>query len=303
MIRIETSAELREVLGRFRADGRTIGFVPTMGYLHEGHLALCDAANAAADVVVMSIFVNPLQFGEGEDLDRYPRDLERDASLAAGRDVDILFTPDAGEIYPHGPVAVRVRAPGLEDRLCGAFRPGHFEGVLTVVAKLFNIVRPDVAVFGQKDLQQAALIRRMAQDLNFPVAIEIAPVVREPDGLALSSRNVYLSPAERASALALSRALAAAQAAFAAGQVEAGAVVAAARATLDAVPGVEVQYVELVDTQTLDTPAQARVGDAVAVAAFVGATRLIDNHVLDHSDNQVPWHDGDRAAGQSREPS
>jgi pantoate--beta-alanine ligase len=279
MKRIDGIAALRRTLAELRAGNARIGLVPTMGYLHEGHLALCDAARAACDVVVMSIFVNPLQFGAGEDLERYPRAPERDAELAAGRGVDVLFAPSVEEMYPHGPGAVRVTAP--TDRLCGAFRPGHFEGVLTVVAKLFGIAAPDVAVFGRKDLQQAVLIRRMVQELDMPVAVAIAPIVREPDGLAMSSRNVYLSPAERQSAQALYRALLAAQEVFTGGETDPAELLAAARSILRGEPGVSVQYAELVDTASLDTPGRARRGDAVAVAAFVGATRLIDNHVLE----------------------
>jgi pantoate--beta-alanine ligase len=278
---IKSIAELRRVIREARAGGARIGFVPTMGYLHQGHLGLVDAARQASDVVVMSIFVNPLQFGAGEDLDRYPRDLARDAELARGRGVDLLFTPSSDEMYPHGTAVVRVNAPGLSDRLCGAFRPGHFEGVLTVVAKLFGIVQPDIAVFGQKDLQQSVLIRRMVQDLDMPVHIEVAPVVREDDGLAMSSRNVYLSPAERTSALALYSALRRARDVFDSGETASPALVAAARQVLDQHSGVSAQYVEVVDTRTLETPDQARVGDAVAVAAHVGGTRLIDNLVLE----------------------
>jgi pantoate--beta-alanine ligase len=273
-------APLRDALAELRAAGARIGFVPTMGSLHEGHLALCDVARATCDTVVMSIFVNPLQFGPGEDLDRYPRDLERDHELAAARAVDVLFAPGTAEMYPRGAPALRLVAPGMTERLCGAFRPGHFEGVLTVVAKLFNIIGPDVAVFGRKDLQQAALIRRMVADLDMPVRIEVAPIVREADGLAMSSRNVYLGPADRRAARSLSRSLYAAQAAFAAGERDPATLVAAAREILEAEPGVSVQYVELVDPETLDTPDRARAGDAVAVAAYAGATRLIDNHLL-----------------------
>jgi pantoate--beta-alanine ligase len=273
-------AEVRSTIAAARAGGARIGLVPTMGYLHEGHLCLVDAARAACDVVVLSIFVNPLQFGAGEDLERYPRDLDRDAELARSRGVHLLFAPGTDEVYPRGPNAVRVTAPGLSDRLCGAFRPGHFEGVLTVVVKLFGIVAPDVAVFGQKDLQQAVLIRRMVEDLDMPIRVEVAPVVREADGLAMSSRNIYLSPAQRQAARALSRSLSAAQEAFSGGTTDPTEVRAAARAILEGEPGVSVQYVEVVDTQTLDTPEGVRGGNAVAVAAFVGTTRLIDNHVL-----------------------
>lgn len=280
-------ADLRTHLRRTRADaatsdgdGRRIALVPTMGALHEGHLQLCDVARRHADHVVVSIFVNPLQFGPAEDFDRYPRDLERDARLLEGRGVDVIFAPAPDEMYPQGPAAVRVHAPELGGVLCGRFRPGHFEGVLTVVAKLLNIVRPDCAVFGQKDLQQAALIRRMARDLEFATEIVVAPVVRETDGLAMSSRNAYLSDGERRSALALYRSLQAAQQAFERGAADVPSLRAAVQAILDAEPGVSPQYVEVVDPVTLSVPEQVRAGDAVAVAAHVGATRLIDNVIL-----------------------
>jgi pantoate--beta-alanine ligase len=280
VITVARIAELRRALAGARADGGRISLVPTMGYLHEGHLSLCDAARRHSDVLVLSIFVNPLQFAAGEDLERYPRDLERDAQLAVERGVAVLFAPDDEEIYPAGPTAVRVTAPALSGRLCGGFRPGHFEGVLTVVAKLFNIVLPHVALFGQKDLQQATLIRRMAADLDFPVDVRIEPIVREHDGLAMSSRNVYLTPEERVAALSLSRALRAAQQVFAAGERSPATLTAAARAILEWQSGVSVEYVELVDIDSLETPARAQAGHAVAIAAHVGSTRLIDNHLL-----------------------
>jgi pantoate--beta-alanine ligase len=280
LIGVEGIAELRHILSDVRGRGARIGFVPTMGYLHEGHLSLCDIARKHADFLVLSVFVNPLQFGAGEDLDRYPRDLERDRALAAGRAVDLMFAPAAAEMYPGGGTAVGVTAPALADRLCGRFRPGHFDGVLTVVAKLFNIVSPDVAVFGSKDLQQAALIRAMVRDLDFSVKVLLAPIIREADGLALSSRNVYLDAAERRAALSLRSSLQAAQAVFAGGETDPARVTEAARQLLDGERGVRVQYVELVDVDTLDTPASAAPGHAIAVAAHAGATRLIDNHLL-----------------------
>ena len=281
MIIAHTIAELRGHLAQSRAAGHRIGLVPTMGALHEGHLRLCDVARESADAVVLSIFVNPLQFGPGEDFERYPRDLERDAALVADRGVGIVFAPDAAEIYPDGAAQVRVHAPSLSDVLCGRFRPGHFEGVLTVVAKLFNIVRPDCAVFGQKDLQQSVLIRRMARDLDFPIDVIVGPLVREADGLAMSSRNAYLSADERRSALQLHRALQSAQQTFGAGETDPAAIVAAAAATLDAAAGVSAQYVEVVDPESLATPDRVERGDVIAVAAYVGSTRLIDNHILD----------------------
>lgn len=277
---MHTVAELREHVAHARADARRIGLVPTMGALHEGHLQLCDIARSNADLVVLSIFVNPLQFAPTEDFERYPRDLERDAGLVATRGVSIVFAPDAAEVYPDGTAQVRVHAPELSDVLCGSFRPGHFEGVLTVVAKLFNMVRPDCAVFGQKDLQQAVLIRRMARDLDFELEVVVGPIVRDRDGLAMSSRNAYLSADERRSALSLYRSLQAAQQAFDSGRTDPADIIAAAAATLDAEAGVAVQYVEVVDPEALVRPDRVKRGDAVAVAAHVGGTRLIDNHVL-----------------------
>jgi pantoate--beta-alanine ligase len=240
---------------------------------------LCDAAAGTADFVVMSIFVNPLQFGPGEDFERYPRDIERDAALAEARGVDVLFAPDVAEMYPGGETRVFVTAAGLEDRLCGAYRPGHFRGVLTVVAKLFHLVKPDVAVFGQKDLQQSVLIRRMVNDLNFDITIDVAPIVREADGLAMSSRNVYLSPEERSAAPALHHALNAARDAFLAG-ADANGILAAARDVTTREPRIRQQYLSLVDTDTLDDVKAPSRGNALAIAAYLGRTRLIDNLIL-----------------------
>jgi pantoate--beta-alanine ligase len=250
-----------------------------MGALHGGHLSLVDRARQLADRVVVSIFVNPLQFGPGEDLAGYPRDLERDAALCEARGVDLLFAPPADALYPAGAPVVRVVPGPLAERLCGAHRPGHFEGVLTVVAKLFHIVPADVAVFGQKDYQQALLIRRMVRDLDFPIAVEVAPTVREADGLAMSSRNAYLAPDERSRATVLSRGLAAALAAYRDG-VRQPAELAGIAGRLLAADGVHAEYLELVDGETLAPPAQAGPGDVLALAAFVGATRLIDNVIL-----------------------
>jgi pantoate--beta-alanine ligase len=277
---LESIATLQSVLAGHRAAGRSIGFVPTMGYLHEGHLRLFDRAREQSDVVVASIFVNPLQFGPAEDFDRYPSDLERDVGLAAERGVDLLFTPTARAMYPSGANRVLVTAGPLVDRLCGLHRPGHFEGVLTVVAKLFNIVRPNVAVFGRKDFQQAVLVGAMATELDFGIAIDVAPTTREADGLAMSSRNVRLSAVERQRALALHRALLAAQDAFSAGERSGAGLTARAAAVVREVPGVRLQYANTVDAATLEDVEHASAGDVVAVAAFVGDTRLIDNHVL-----------------------
>jgi pantoate--beta-alanine ligase len=280
MRRVARVAELRETLDAARTGGRRIGFVPTMGHLHEGHLRLVDEARRRSDVVVMSIFVNPLQFGPNEDLARYPRDEEGDAAKAEGRGVDVVFIPDVSEIYPEPPrIVVSPRA--LAARWEGAVRPGHFEGVLTVVAKLFNIVQPHVAVFGQKDIQQAMLMRAMVQDLDIPVEIVVAPTVREPDGLAMSSRNSYLDESSRQRALGLSGALHAVQRAYQAGERNATALEAIARAHL-AERGVdEVDYVAIADPKTLEPLAQATAGTVVALAARVGRTRLIDNVILE----------------------
>jgi len=277
---VRTRAELRDALAELRAAGRTIGFVPTMGWLHEGHLALVDHARARASATVMSIFVNPLQFGPTEDLASYPRDLERDTQVASKRGVDLLFAPDVETVYPTGDPIVRVVPGPIGARLDGAFRPGHFEGVLTVVLKLFNLVGPDVAVFGRKDYQQATLIRRMVSDLDLPLEIVVAPSVRADDGLALSSRNAYLNAGERAQALALFRSLRAGEHVFAAGDRDAGAILRAAQGVLDGKPAIRVQYLELVHPDTLEPIGRAEAGSVLAVAAFVGRTRLIDNVVL-----------------------
>jgi pantoate--beta-alanine ligase len=278
---VRTVAELREALASDRRAGRTIGLVPTMGALHEGHLALLRRAREQSDVVVMSLFVNPAQFGPSEDLGAYPRDEERDATLAVDEGVDLLFAPAVEEVYPPGfdtTVAVR----GVADVLEGAPEhrgSGHFAGVTTVVTKLFNMVAPDVAYFGQKDAQQALVIRKLVRDLDIPVRIEICPTVRDPDGLALSSRNAYLSAAERERALGLSRALRAAEAAVAAGTVEADDVLAAAREQLDA-HGIEPEYLELRSSTDLSPVERVNGSTLLAVAARVGRARLIDNTIL-----------------------
>ena len=261
-----------------RARGRRIGFVPTMGYLHEGHLRLVDRARELADRVVVSIFVNPLQFGPQEDFARYPRDLARDRTLASDRGVDCLFVPEAGAIYPEPPVA-RVVPGAPADMLEGAARPGHFAGVLTVVAKLFHLVEPDVAILGRKDFQQAMLVKRLVQDLDFPLTIDVMPTIRELDGLALSSRNTYLSTDERRGpALALSRALRAMEQAWRGGDADPAAV---KRAGMDALaaPGVMSEYCALIG-EDLQPVTRATAHTVALVAARVGTTRLIDNVVL-----------------------
>jgi len=274
-------AALRAALDPERRVGRTIGLVPTMGYLHDGHLSLLRAARAECDVVVMSLFVNPTQFGPGEDLDRYPRDEERDLRLAGEAGVDFVYAPSVAEVYPEG-FSARVEVGGVLTEVLdgdGARRgPEHFRGVTTVVAKLFNVVGPDVAYFGQKDAQQAAVIRRMVRDLDFPLRVEVLPTVREPDGLAMSSRNAYLEPADRERAAAISRALAAAERETRAGSLQRG--LEAAREEL-AAAGIEPEYLEARDAESLE-PVHERNGRPVlvAVAARVGAARLIDNVLI-----------------------
>ncbi len=272
--------ELRSELAAARLEGRSIGLVPTMGCLHEGHLSLLRTARAECDVVIMSLFVNPAQFGPGEDFDRYPRDEERDAVLAGEAGVDLIYAPPVEEIYPDG-FATSVGVAGLTEVLCGdPSRRGaeHFRGVTTVVAKLFNTVQPDVAYFGQKDAQQVAAIRRMVRDLDFPLRIEALPIVREPDGLAMSSRNAYLGPADRERATALSRALGAVERVARADSLTVG--LEAGRRELEAA-GVEPEYLEARDPENLQ-PVAALDGRPVlvAVAARVGGARLIDNVLI-----------------------
>lgn len=279
MIELSTIAELKAWVRATRAAGRRIGLVPTMGALHEGHLSLVDAARAGSDAVVMSIFVNPTQFGPNEDLSRYPRDLARDRVLTASRGVDVIFVPSVETMYPEG-AEVRVVPGKAATRWEGEFRPGHFAGVLTIVAKLFHLTEADGAWFGQKDFQQATLIRQMVRDLDFPLRIEVAATVREAGGLALSSRNAFLSPADREQALGLSRALGAASDAFASGTRSASALDRIMRAGLAVHPGVALEYIAVADPQTLEPVHEADETTVVLIAARVGSTRLIDNVIL-----------------------
>jgi len=255
-----------------------------MGALHPGHLSLFDLALRLGDRVVASIFVNPLQFNADEDLDRYPTNLEMDVRLAESRGVAVVFAPTVSAMYPEGASGVHVQPGPLGDRLCGPFRPGHFEGVLTVVAKLFGLVRPDIAVFGRKDLQQAVLIQRMVGDLELGVRVEVAPLIREPDGLAMSSRNSRLSPRERQDALGISAALEAADSLYRTGVSDADALLGRVREVLGQYPGLRLEYAELVDPESLDPLAAAGTNAIVAVAVHCGSTRLIDNLVLGASD-------------------
>jgi len=275
---VRTIPELRVALKAFRESGQRIGFVPTMGYLHEGHASLIRQSTARCDTTVVSVFVNPTQFGPGEDLARYPRDLERDQNLCLRLGVAILFIPEPAEIYPTG-FATSIEVGPMGDALCGRFRPGHFRGVATVVTKLFNLVQPDLAFFGQKDLQQTSILRRVVKDLNLPVDILVAPTVREPDGLALSSRNAYLAPEARKLALGISRGLFAAEERFRQGERDAGKLVATVREELRGMDAI--QYCEAVDPVTLDSLAGAITRPAaLCVAVLLGGTRLIDNVLL-----------------------
>ena len=277
---IESIPKMQRTAAEMRREGRKIGFVPTMGYLHEGHLSLVRIAREKSDVLVVSIFVNPTQFAPNEDLDSYPRDFERDERLCREEGVDIVFYPAAEEMYlPDNSVYV------TEDRLslglCGSTRPTHFRGVCTVVAKLFNIVQPDLAVFGQKDYQQLRVIRQMTQDLNFPLEVIGGPIVREEDGLAMSSRNKHLSPEERSQALAVNRSLQRAQDLYESGETDARIIRQAVVAVIEQSPLAKIDYVEVVDERTLEPVCgPIRSLALIAVAVYFGGTRLIDNRIL-----------------------
>jgi len=281
--RVSGIAELRNAIAGARQNAARIGFVPTMGALHSGHLSLVERARAECDLVVMSIFVNPLQFGPTEDFTRYPRPIEEDERLATQSGVDILFTPGADDMYPDGRM-ITVTAGEHGKKWEGAVRPGHFDGVLTVVAKLFNVVQPDISVFGRKDLQQAALVKSLVRDLDFPITIVIAPTVREADGLALSSRNRYLSEVDRGHALSLIRSLRAVSASFDSGVSDAGELESAGRDVIDAVPQISLDYLAVVNPDTMEQETRAGRGSAAIIAARVGSTRLIDNLILGDDD-------------------
>lgn len=276
---IDTVAEMQQQANQWRREGLVIGFVPTMGYLHQGHLELMRCAKGKSDRVVVSIFVNPTQFAPGEDFERYPRDLDRDMGLMHSVGVDAVFTPTVADMYPEG-YQTYVEVGEVTRPLCGAKRPGHFRGVTTVVAKLFHIVKPHVAVFGEKDYQQLLTIRRMVRDLAMDVEIVGHPIVREPDGLAMSSRNVYLSEEERREALLLSQALAEATRLARSGERAAAALVSAAQRVLEQGSRVRIDYAELRDADTLQEMDTLDRPGVLALAAYVGKARLIDNAVL-----------------------
>ena len=279
MLLIESPTEMTTWSEAERLDGHRLGLVPTMGYLHRGHVSLMDESRRRAHRTVVSIFVNPLQFGPQEDLAHYPRDLDADRQLAEEAGVDVLFIPSAEAMYPEG-FQTLVEVERATQGLCGASRPGHFRGVTTVVAKLFHLTRPHLAVFGEKDYQQLAVIRRMVRDLDFGIEIVGSPTVREADGLAMSSRNVYLAPGERARALCVPRALEAARKLWASGERDALRIVGAARRVLSDAAETRIEYVNLVDAETIEEVSVASAPALLAVAVRIGKTRLIDNCVL-----------------------
>ena len=265
-----------------KKEGKSIGFVPTMGALHEGHLSLAKTARKHADVLVMSIFVNPIQFGPDEDLGKYPRAFKRDEELARSAGVDVVFYPSIKDMYPDG-YATYVNVEGLTDTLCGVARPGHFRGVATIVTKLFHIVKPDIAYFGQKDAQQAILIKKMAEDLNLDIDIKVLPIVREKDGLAMSSRNAYLSPDERKDAAVLYQSLKKAEELMRSGERDASKIIAAMSDIIKTKPSTRVDYISIVDTKNLKDMSVISGEALIALAVFVGKTRLIDNIIVKES--------------------
>lgn len=276
---LRTIDQTRAACRALKQGERRLGFVPTMGALHEGHLSLVRAARARCPAVAASIFVNPTQFGPNEDFAKYPRSFERDRELLEAEGVDLLFAPEVDEMYPAGAVTF-VTVEGLSEKLCGRSRPGHFRGVTTVVSKLFHIIEPDVAFFGQKDAAQAAIIQRMVRDLALPVEITVCPIVREADGLALSSRNVYLDPGQRKAATALYRALTRIQSLADRGERDSGKLIAAGTEVVAQEPGIRLDYLEILNSESLEPVGDIESGALVAIAGFAGATRLIDNIVL-----------------------
>ncbi len=276
---VTTIDEMRAFRNAIAASGKRLGLVPTMGALHEGHLSLVRAAREKSDFVAVSVFVNPTQFGPNEDFAQYPRDLKSDSALLEREHVDVIFAPCVEEMYPAGAVTW-VTVEGMSDRLCGKSRPGHFRGVTTVVSKLFHIIEPGTAFFGQKDAAQVAIIRRMVRDLNMPVRIEVCPIIREADGLALSSRNAYLNPAERRSALVLYRSLQRAKELFDQGERNSAKLIASGKQEFATEPSARLDYFEIVDPESLEPIFTISGRALIAVAAFAGNTRLIDNLVV-----------------------
>ncbi len=286
MLITRTISETRAAIAQARASGKKIGFVPTMGYLHEGHLRLIDIAKEHSDFVAVSIFVNPTQFGPHEDFASYPRDFERDRTLCEARGADLIFAPEVSEMYPERSL-ITFQIEKLADRLCGARRPGHFNGVVLVVSKLFHIIQPDVAVFGQKDAQQLIIIKRLVEDLNFPIKIIAAPTVRERDGLAMSSRNVYLTPEQRAQSTVLFRALQRAHDLISAGERDPHRVIAEMQKLIQTASEAKIDYIEIVDVRDLQPVVRVDGKVLIALAVYFGKARLIDNIVLEVSGDQV----------------
>ncbi len=280
MIKCETISQLREIVNEWKQQGKRIGLVPTMGYLHEGHLSLIDYIKSHCDCVIASVFVNPKQFGPGEDIDRYPQDFERDMQLLQERGVDVLFIPESNEIYPDD-YYTYVQVDELGKGLCGRSRPTHFRGVTTIVSKLFLITKCDVAAFGQKDYQQAVIIQRMVKDLNFDIQIIVCPTVREEDGVAMSSRNSYLSAEERSSAVHLYQSLKRAENLFKSGELHAARLREEMKSSLLSTPEINVDYLEVVDAETLQSIDKVHRITLLAGAVWVGKTRLIDNILID----------------------
>jgi len=276
---IKTIKEMKGIVKDLKKKGKTIGFVPTMGYLHEGHLSLIRESVKRSDKTVVSVFVNPTQFSPGEDYDRYPRDIERDRKLLEIEKVDYLFYPSVEEMYPEG-YKTYVETVDLQDKLCGRSRPGHFRGVCTVVLKLFNIVQPDIAFFGQKDAQQAIIIKRMVKDLNLDIKIEVMPIIREEDGLAMSSRNTYLNPEERKQATVLYRSLQLAEELIEKGERNSELIISKMRELIEAEPSARIDYVEIVDLEELNPIKEIKDKALIALAVYIGNTRLIDNMIV-----------------------
>ncbi len=279
-------AEMQQLAETYRQEGKRIGFVPTMGYLHEGHLSLMRQARPRCDVLVVSIFVNPTQFGPNEDFERYPRDFERDERLCRQEGVDVVFYPTAEAMYPQ-PYRTYVNVEQLTETMCGASRPGHFRGVTTVVTKLFHIVKPHLAVFGQKDYQQSLVIRQMVRDLNFDITIVVAPIVREADGLAMSSRNNYLTPEERQQALVLYRSLRKAEELIEQGEQDAARILEVMQQIIAGAPDARIDYIVIVDGDTLEPVTRVKDNTVIALAVYIGNTRLIDNTIIREKDGKL----------------